>query len=276
MRVVFSRKGFDSAAGGCPSPIIEGKPTTIPIPTVMPTPMRYQDLKGEYGRLVEDLTNRRIKRTTRCHVDPDINQNVLGRLPGWRGAFGQTGAAQSHLNNQGVVQGDLFLFWGLFQCAAKGRRWKFNGPKQHRIFGWLQIGQIFHVGADGRSVLRHHTWLRDHPHTSNGWSHLNTIYVAADQLTLNGRKTGVPGWGMFSKGFRLSEENSLVSNWQVPNWLNPARGGVGMSYHPLDRWSGKGTVRSAARGQEFVADTTGRRDALEWLEVLFHESQPDL
>ncbi len=271
MRVVFSRKGFDSAAGGCPSPIIEGKPRTIPIPTVMPTPMRYQDLRGGYGKLVEDLTNKRIKRTSWCHVDPDINRDVLARLPGWRGALGQTGAAQSHLRNCGVVPGDLFLFWGLFQPVIKEPRWKFEGPKQHRIFGWLQIGEIFHLGADGTSALRHHAWLRDHPHTSIGWTHLNTIYVAAECLTLCGSKTTLPGWGMFSKGFRLSAIDTMVSEWRVPNWLNPARGGVGMSYHPRERWSKRGTVRCAARGQEFVADTNNRHDAIEWLEERFCE-----
>src|SRR6267378_2603959 len=33
MRVIFSRKGFDSAAGNPPSPIIDGEPISLPIPT---------------------------------------------------------------------------------------------------------------------------------------------------------------------------------------------------------------------------------------------------
>jgi len=55
----------------------------------------------------------------------------------------------------------------------------------------------------------------------------------------------------------------------VPDWLNPKRGGVGMTYHPLSRWNDDGTVIAASRGQEFVADIAGRRDAIDWLRRLF-------
>jgi hypothetical protein len=33
MRIIFSRKGFDSASGGTRSPIIDGVPYGLPIPT---------------------------------------------------------------------------------------------------------------------------------------------------------------------------------------------------------------------------------------------------
>jgi hypothetical protein len=46
-----------------------------------------------------------------------------------------------------------------------------------------------------------------------------------------------------------------------------------MTYHPEERWSEEGTVRTAARGQEFVADITGRQDALAWLRDLFEREQ---
>jgi hypothetical protein len=38
-----------------------------------------------------------------------------------------------------------------------------------------------------------------------------------------------------------------------------------MTYHPPHRWLDGGQVRSAARGQEFVADTNARPDAATWL-----------
>ena len=60
MRVIFSRKGFDSSAGGCPSPIIDGQPISLPIPTRMPSPVRYVDLLGDYGALVEQLTKGKV------------------------------------------------------------------------------------------------------------------------------------------------------------------------------------------------------------------------
>jgi hypothetical protein len=36
VRIIFSRKGFDSASGGCPSPIVDGMPIPLPIPTRQP------------------------------------------------------------------------------------------------------------------------------------------------------------------------------------------------------------------------------------------------
>ena len=33
MKIIFSRKGFDTTFGGVPSPIIDGVPHSLPIPT---------------------------------------------------------------------------------------------------------------------------------------------------------------------------------------------------------------------------------------------------
>jgi hypothetical protein len=38
-----------------------------------------------------------------------------------------------------------------------------------------------------------------------------------------------------------------------------------MTYHPPTRWNRDGTVQSAARGQEFVADMGDRADAIAWI-----------
>lgn len=43
----------------------------------------------------------------------------------------------------------------------------------------------------------------------------------------------------------------------------PMRSGAGLTYHPLPRWSSSGSLKAAARGQEFVADIATRADALE-------------
>lgn len=269
MRVIFSRKGFDSSAGGCPSPIIDGRPISLPIPTGMPTPFRYGDLPGDYGSLVEDLTKGKITRHSPCHLDPDIDASVLRRLPGWRGALGQAGAAQSHLFNCGVATGDLFLFWGLYRHAERRGRWSFFGPPEHRLFGWLQIGEILDLGEDGSFATRKWQWLRDHPHVRGGWDRPNVLYVASQMLCLNGAGLGLPGWGVFQGGFRLTANGSSPSIWSVPDWLNPTRGGVGMTYHPDDRWKADGTVACAGRGQEFVSVIAHRSDALAWLGNLF-------
>ncbi|WP_311061003.1 hypothetical protein [Pseudomonas aeruginosa] len=64
MKLIFSRKGFDSSAGGVPSPIVEGRPISFPIPTRMPTPIAFGDLAEPIPTLIEELTRGRHTRTT--------------------------------------------------------------------------------------------------------------------------------------------------------------------------------------------------------------------
>lgn len=270
VRIVLSRKGLDSAAGGFPSPIIAGRPVSICIPArTMPTPTTYGRLNGDIGPLVQDLSGGLLGPDSPCHLDPDIDQKVLPRSPGWRGALGQVGAAQSHLDNQGVGTGDVFVFWGLFrQVERRSGTWRYVSKKEHRTFGWLQVGDVLRVGSDHGRHLAKYPWLRDHPHVRPGWDAKNTVYVASETLRLAGEELGVPGWGVFRRGLRLTQAGKSPSNWTVPDWLNPKRGGTGMTYHRADAFSDNGSLRAAARGQEFVADVTGRRDAVVWLRAL--------
>ena len=274
MKLILSRKGFDSAAGGYPSPLLDGRPLSLPIPTRQPSPTRYGDLAGDLATLVSDLTKRRITADHRCHLDPDLDPGALPRLPGWRGALGQVSTAQTHLANNDVGTGDLFLFWGLFRAAARsgGGRWQFTGLAEHRIFGWLQIDEVLDVGEDPQPALQRHPWLASHPHLATGWNKNNTVYVAREELAIDGMPAGIPGFGLFRTGVRLTAAtSSQPSTWIAPAWLNPLTGGTGLTYHPEKRWSTDNTLRAAARGQEFIADIGERRDALDWLTLLLTE-----
>lgn len=275
MRIIFSRKGFDSASGGCASPLISGRPISLPIPTRQPTCVTFGMLRGGLGELAHDLTQGRITASTSCHLDPDIGRSALPRQCGWRGALGQVGAAQTHLANQGIQPGDLFLFWGLFRPASQTHRrtWSLEGRAEHRIFGWLQVGEVITVGANPAGTLTRFPWLADHPHVRGGWPASNTVYVASESLIVEGRHLSTAGAGVFARGLRLTHaESPQPSRWSVPAWLDPTKGGVGLTYNPLARWDGQGSLRAAARGQEFVANIKARRDdALAWLSKLFEE-----
>ena len=75
-------------------------------------------------------------------------------------------------------------------------------------------------------------------------------------------------------GLRLTAPGShQPSTWKAPAWMNPLSGGPGLSYHPEKRWSADNTLRSAARGQEFIADVGERADALDWLNGLFDQER---
>jgi len=276
VKLVFSRKGFDSSFGGGPSPIIEGRPLSMPIPAGNdPSITRYGDLASPYPEVISDLYSYRrrgVQLEDYCHLDPDIRASALSERPrGWRGAFGQSGAAASYLKNQQVGVGDLFLFFGLFRFANKtGSAWRFYGNSEHRIYGWLQVGEVLECSTENCSVREGKDWLSNHPHTYPGNARPNLIFIAVDQLSF---APGVPGYGLFGTGVRLSA-GDRPSVWRLPSWLNPLQGGVGLSRHSPQRWDSNGLLRTVSPGQEFIAPIKGHQAALDWLSRLFESERP--
>ena len=271
MKIVFSRKGVDSAAGCCASPLVSGRPLSLPIPTSMPTSTCYNDLAQPISDMARDLSRGRLSGDRTCHIDPDIDRmSLVGpRPPGWRGALGQVSSALSHLRTAGVGVGDIFLFWGLYRrCQLTSTGWRYAGPRLHLIFGWLQVDAVINLGNDGSHVLGQYPWLARHPHVRPGWSDNNAIFVARDVLDVG--EGAIPGFGVFRRPIILTADGaSTPSTWSIPSWLDPTSRGVGMSYHPPNRWLGGGRVVAAARGQEFVADAGERTDAISWLLSVF-------
>lgn len=265
MRIVFSRKGFDSRAGGCPSPIVGGRPVSLPIPTASRSDTTFAELG--LGDLVEALTRERIHGAALCHADPDLA----------RGAFGQTGVAQRHLERSGVREGDLFLFFGLFRPLdpiARTPRFDPREKPHHRLFGWLAIGRIVRLGADGSRVRAEFPELARHPHLRPGWDADNTLYLASPVFRPDPAGRSFPGFGVAhraSAGLRLTAPGAPPSLWSVPDWLNPLAGGVGMSYHGASGHWSPGRCRVVSRGQEFVADIGERADARAWLAAILSE-----
>lgn len=280
MKIIFSRKGFDSASGGVPSPVFpDGSMVSLPIPDKH-SPIRYQDIMWQgrsLGGLVSGLTDGRVPASHFAHLDPDINSGSLPRRAGWKPLFGQTGAAQGHLRNNGVRAGDLFLFFGLFQnvLQSEGRlQWDTQSPRRHLLWGWLQVGEVL----DARDFSRlGHDWAGYHPHFHRGVEKNNTLYVARGRLTLpGGFGMGLSGAGVFQK---CSERLILTAPgaetpglWELPRWFHPRDGKCPLTYHAdLARWtktSNRTRLNSVARGQEFVLDTGEYPEAAGWVETL--------
>lgn len=130
MKIILSRKGFDSIAGGYPSPLFidERYLVSLPIPedidgNYIDTGITYSDIYLKEGNTYSDVMNSLgIKGFEKryVHLDPDINSSTKrNRDADWRGIFGQCGASQSHLANHKVEEGDLFLFFGWFKDVKK-------------------------------------------------------------------------------------------------------------------------------------------------------------
>ncbi|RFF31380.1 hypothetical protein [Wenzhouxiangella sediminis] len=280
MRIILSRKGFDSSAGGVPSPILpDGRMVSLPIPDSR-SPLRYGDIGGEgrdIGALVSNLTRGRIRRSSRAHLDPDLVAGDLERPAGWRPVFGQEGAAQGHLRNEGVGPGDLFVFFGLFQRVTRTRgRYVFDAqaPRIHVIWGWLRVESVVPV-ADCPEAIRR--WAGRHPHFHHDRVPGNVLYVGRRRLALSeGASRELPGSGVFSRHSRLLQLSDPAarrpSDWRLPTWMYPQAGRKALSYHrQWARWSRDGGVtrlRSAARGQEFVFPAGQYPLSAAWMEAL--------
>lgn len=278
VKLILSRKGFDSSAGGCPSPIFpDGSLLALPIPDPL-SPIRYRDLvfnSINVGRLVNQLTKGRIKAAGRAHLDPDLIASLYSRSAQWRPVFGQTGAAQGHLNKQGVAPGDVFLFFGLFRpVELHQRKWRFvpGSQAKHIIWGWLQVEQICPVD---QLSSQQRSWLEYHPHLRLGEDLYNTLYLGRERLLLAGRARDLPGAGVFPT---LAEAVCLTagrqnkpSYWVLPRWFYP-QNKTPLTYHGrVSRWSLTSEhcyLQAAARGQEFVLNTEEYPQALAWIAEL--------
>ena len=237
MRIIFSRKGFDSAAGGGPSPVIAGRPVSLPIPAGAASRTTYGALG--LGEHAARASKGRLGEGDLCHHDPMF-------LADGTCAFGQCGAAQTHLERQGVEAGDVFLFFGLFRDQA-------GGEPHHRIFGYLEVDDIVPL-ADGapQGLVE-----LGHPHALAMHHRNDRIYGGPGQVAARASET-----------LRLSVPGGPVTLWRRPDWLR--RGGL--SYHDKpERWLPGSRLRSVARGQEFVAYIGRRQAPREWLAGILDE-----
>ena len=207
---------------------------SLPIPTLRRSHTRYDELG--LGEIVKRLTRGRIAGDHLCHEDPMFADGYC--------AFGQTGAAQSHLARRGVGPGDVFLFFGLF--AAE------NGDElQHRIFGYLKVDRVILLGAAPPS-WHESRFPRQHPHTIGEWNANNTLYVGAGTTSQRS-----------PDALRLTTQGGPLSTWHVPPWLRE----VGLTYHlRSERWLADDRLKAVARGQEFVADIQNHERAQDWLQ----------
>jgi hypothetical protein len=185
-KVVLSRKGFDSSAGGGYSPFDPqtGSYIVLPIPVGKKeqdicNPLKYKDikLKGDYlhsykatdlKSLMEEMgeeatikTKGGKEKSEYAHFDP-----WLSRCP-WLaegsnhhiGAFGQVGIPQAQLHNQGVGEGSLFLFFSRFKPIKPIGQNRENrivpsiGSKHlneglYFIYGWLKVKEVIREHVD--------------------------------------------------------------------------------------------------------------------------------
>ncbi len=256
MKIIFSRKGFDWANGGTPSPVMpDGTMLSMPIPSGDDEPLfalYYKD--RAYSEIMNELKPSGDFSLMNIHHDPDIRKDCRKELPeGWVPAFGQIDQAESHLENQGVKVGDLFLFFGWFgMTQEKNGHLKYISKEKdkHMIWGYMQIGKI----SRGKECLNY-PW---HPHCYDYGN--NTIYEASEKLIINGVDTGLPGAGClkYSKDVVLTKDDETRSRWLLPDFFKE----VNISCHKKEDFKPEGYFQTVKIGQEFVVSSDDR--VTEW------------
>ncbi|MEM9310075.1 MAG: hypothetical protein AAGA34_01400 [Pseudomonadota bacterium] len=238
MRIIFSRKGFDSSAGGGPSPIVNGAPLSLPIPDTKGFSRTTYGAIG-LGEHVARASRAKLGAHDLCHHDPMF-------LADGTCAFGQAGAAQTHLERQSVGPGDVFVFFGLFADQE-------TGEPHHRIFGYLRVETL----AALRDGVPKAMVALQHPHALGMHGSNDVIWRGEGRVAARA-----------SDALRLTVPGGPPTLWRRPDWLR--RGGL--SYHDrADRWLRGGTLKSVARGQEFVADIGRRQAPRDWLDGVIAE-----
>lgn len=216
MKIILSRKGFDSANGGIVSPIFEdGTMISFPIPS--DDIDTYDSLHYNGTRYSQILRDLRYKGGDHCHVDPDLDQERrVEKIDGWFPAFGQWNAAATYLRNFGVIPGDIFLFFGNFRFVtckngvyrySRDRGDFYKGKDLQVIWGYLQVGEIISAPEKQKEV-----WW--HPHSSDERidNCTNVIFKASEKLSFDESK---PGAGLlhFDKKRVLTLEGCTKATW---------------------------------------------------------------
>ena len=251
MKIILSRKGFDSSNGAQPNPIMPDK-TLVSLPIPYGNGLKYSvpSIRGRsYFDIIKQLKSKtKIDENSYCHLDPDIRYDTIKRNNNWKGLFGQSGAAQTHLMNQGVGKNDIFLFFGWFKEAeiVKNQlRYVRNAKDLHVIYGYLQIGKMF---TKPTSIISD---IEVHPHALFNEGN-DCIYEATDYLSFNNSKAGY-GTFTFRNNLVLTKRGKSRSRWNLPDIFKEVK----ISYHSENSFKND-YFDSAKIGQEFVLEANDK------------------
>ena len=218
MKIIFSRKGFDAACGGQPSPVLpDGTLLSLPIPRDNDI-VNFGDLfynGRSYFDIIQELKpNTKISPQQICHLDPDIRKNIRSPHPKDRiSIFGQCDAALTLLKKHEVKADDLFLFFGWFketEYDGNGRlKYRSNSPDMHIIYGYLQIGEVYDCSNTCPDFIKHHA------HLNGSFINLknNCVYTAAKAFSLNEELSG-SGCFKYNPALVLTAEGMSRSKWK--------------------------------------------------------------
>ncbi len=260
-KIILSRKGFDSTAGGIPSPVIDNIFLSLPIPEGG-SGLFYKDLNYKGIDLLTIIRQLGAKFYSECHMDPNINPSLYGLEDrnGWSPAFGQHDNSLSHLLCKGneVKEGDVFLFLGRFRHAeVTGKEIWFlkSSGIFHAIFGFMEVGKVINIKTDLSDDQRRKYF--NHPHYKNpDFYHKNsTLFIPAEK--------SVHGFPMTYGTLNYSESLVLSKSDKGLHLPYPFHG---KEFTGLKKIGDDGFVNTPGRGQEFIVDSTP--EMIDWIKKI--------
>lgn len=278
MKVILSRKGLDSGVCDINNLLLTDKENKkhlimLPIPENDSThtyrTLKFSDNENLTSIIKEYFSkSKKINLESNCHADPNIINCFSS--PIFLGSLGQVDQAQSHLQNQNVAIGDLFIFFGAFSDGFIDDKNELQVNKnnaRHIMFGYLQIGDIIHTynltNQERKNYENKYPWLVNQPHWTEKFylnNKSNCIYVASEKF----KNTDLLGYGVFDFNDELvltKENQSCLTHWNLPKELK----NLNISYHTQNSYK-DGYFKSACRGQEFVIENSA--PAENWAENL--------
>ena len=284
MKVILSRKGFDSSWGGFPSIILPGgQMISFPIPVKKPEigigakDIHYIDEGKTLANYLEDL--KIPLQEDGYHVDPEVQNikidNQKSFIERGYGTLGQCSAAASHLANNGIYAGEIsekdpaiFLFFGWFcKTEIENNTIKYIGNPLvdgfHAIWGYLiAVEAIEILDISKHPELKEHLHYRNKNHKEYKKGDKNIIFI------------GKFGTFNYSDNLRLTYFDDDKKNhkkrrtkWAIPSFINE------MTYNNNRIRKGKTKenkliIDAASRGQEFVITKADEEKMKKWLEKI--------
>lgn len=228
MKVILSRKGFDSENGKMPSAIMpNGDVVSFPIPSEDYT--TFDDLRyGQfsYKRILDSLAQKKfgcgceVFPQRHCHVDPDLDRTRWKNVHRyWKPAFGPSWDVWHYLNTTvGIAKNDIFLFFGTFHFLIQKTTAEFefsvrtgdffHDSDLHLIWGYLQVGDVI---CDPERTSEY-SW---HPHAGGP-----LLIIPRKRLSFAPSK---PGYGLlpFSIDRVLTSEGKSKAYWKYNKVYSP-------------------------------------------------------
>ena len=256
MKIILSRKGFDSGAGGIPSARLGKKLISFPIPNKNDIKDDYNNLQFydeiyrksnvKYSEIITDLYKKHnnnprtkigLELCEHCHVDPDLNYdtriNKMVEKESWKPIFGQSSTSGGYLlypsedminGDLTIEEGDLFLFFGNYREVVFDKNYKFKrGSKiEQVIWGWMFVDEIISqdeiTKENWKDKTKEYYW---HPHHyDENTKHDHNVLVVGCMKEKQIGNCIVPGYGIFDYASNRVLSKSTPANWKFEDSYN--------------------------------------------------------